>query len=77
MPKGVYERTGKTTKEQIKEYVKFCFREDIANQLQQVKEPHLLAVNLYEKETGIKIKPSTAKRQTDKWIMINGEIYKQ
>ena len=77
MPKGIYERTGKTTQEQIKEFVKFCFREDVAKQLQQVKTPHLLAVNLYEKETGIKIKPSTAKRQTDKWIMIDGEIYKQ
>lgn len=76
MPKGIYERKAvKTSKEEIKEFVKFCFRDDIVNQLQQVKTPHLLAVDLYEKETGNKIKPGTAKRQANKWVIINGEIY--
>ena len=77
MPKGVYERKSKITKQQIKDFVKFCFREDIAKELEKVKTPHLLAVQLYEQETGIKINPRTAQRQSNKWIMINDEIYEQ
>ena len=77
MPRGVYERTGKITKEQLKEFVKFCFRDDIAKELERVKTPHLLAVQLYKRETGITINPQTAKRQEGKWIMINDEIYEQ
>ena len=77
MPKGVYERKSKITKQQIKDFVKFCFREDIAKELERVKTPHLLAVQLYEQETGIKVNSQTAKRQNGKWIMINGEIYEQ
>ena len=77
MPRGVYERNGKITKEQIKDFVKFCFREDIAKELERVKTPHLLAVQLYEQQTGIKVNPQTAKRQNGKWIMVNGEIYEQ
>ena len=76
MPKGVYEHSTKTTKADIMEFVKFCFREDIAKQLEKVKMPHLLAVRLDEEETGKIIKPQTAYNQRNKWIMINGNIYK-
>ena len=76
MPKGVYERTGKTSKADIKEFVIFCFREDIAKQLEKVKQPHKLAVNLFKQETGKDIKPSTAYKQNGKWIMINGDVFK-
>ena len=60
----------------ISDFVKFCFRDDIAKQLEKVQKPHILAVKLYENETGIKISTQTAYRQRDKWIMINGEIVK-
>lgn len=76
MPKGVYERKGKTGKADIIDFVKFCFREDIAKQLELVKSPHLLAVKLYKEETGKDINSSTAYNQRDKWIMINGNIYR-
>ena len=76
MPKGVYERTGKTTKADIMEYVKFCFRDDIAQQLARVKQPHQLAVKLFKAETGKDIKPQTAYKQRNKWTMINGNVYK-
>jgi len=76
MPKGVYERTHKTTKSEIMDFVKFCFREDIAKQLERVREPEKLAVDLYEQETGKHIKLSTAKQQNGKWTMINGVIYR-
>ena len=33
MPKGQYDRTGKTSKDDIKNFVKFCFREDVAEKL--------------------------------------------
>ena len=33
---------------------------DIADQLAEVRQPHILAVKLYEKETGIKINPKIA-----------------
>lgn len=77
MPSGIYERKGKITKQQIKDFVKFCFREDIATKLEKVKKHHLLAIQLYEQETGIKVKPQTAKKQEGKWILINGDIYEQ
>ena len=78
MPRGVYDRTkAKTTKAEIKEFVMFCFRPDIAKQLESVKTPHLLAVKLYKQETGKEISPKTAYSQKNKWIMVNGEIYKQ
>ena len=55
-------------------FAAFCLREDIAQQLQQVVRPHQLAVKLYEKETGIKVRPVTAYRQHGRWAMINGEL---
>lgn len=77
MPSGIYERKGKITKQQLKDFVKFCFREDIATELEKVKKPHLLVIQLYEQETGIKVNPQTAKKQEGKWVMINGEVYEK
>ena len=76
MPKGVYEHKphARITKAQLMEFVKFTFRPDIADQLAEVRQPHLLAVRLYEQETGIKINPKTAYAQKGKWIEIGGEI---
>ena len=76
MPKGIYDRSGKTLKSDIMDFVKFCFRDDIAHKLEQVDKPHILAVNLYKEETGKVIKPATAYKQRGKWQMINGTIYK-
>ena len=77
MPRGVYNRTkAKITKAEIKEFVKFCFRPDIAKRLESVKLPHLLAVKLYKQETGKEINPKTAYNQRDKWTMVDGEIYR-
>ena len=78
MPRGVYDRTkAKITKAEIKAFVMFCFRPDIAKQLEQVKLPHLLAVKLYKQETGKEINPKTAYQQRNKWIMVDGELFKQ
>ena len=76
MPKGVYEHKPheRITKAQLMEYGRFVFRSDIAEQLAEVKQPHLLAVRLYERETGIKINPKTAYAQKGKWIEVAGEI---
>lgn len=76
MPTGKYERHGKTPKEEILKFVKFCFREDIAKQLEKETSPHFLAVRLYEEETGIKIKPKTAYAQRGKWMMENDRLVK-
>lgn len=74
MPTGKYERHGKTPKQEILKFVEFCFREDIAKQLEKETSPHLLAVRLYEEATGIKIKPKTAYAQRGKWVMINDRL---
>ena len=74
MPSGKYERHGKTPKQEILKFVEFCFREDIAKQLEKETSPHLLAVKLYEEATGIKIKPKTAYAQRGKWMMINDRL---
>lgn len=74
MPRGQYPRTKRTTKEEIKAFVMFCLRDDIAHQLEQTNKPHLAAVKLYEQETGLKIDPYTAKRQAGRWILLNGVL---
>ena len=61
-------------KAEVKAFVLFCLREDIAQQLEQVVRPHQLAVVLYERETGIKFPQSTAYKQRGRWQMINGEL---
>lgn len=76
MPKGVYDHKAhsRISKADLKEFIRFCFREDIANQLAEVSKPHLLSVKLYEDETGIKISSQTAYNQRDKWMMINNDL---
>ena len=79
MPKGIYNRTTakpRTKKNIIRQYVEFCLRDDIATQLESIAEPWLLAIRLFKEETGIDIRPQTAKNQMDKWIMVNGQVYK-
>ena len=60
--------------ERIKQFIEFCFRDDIAEQLANSNKPHILAVKLYDEATGIKINPRTALNQSGKWILINGQI---
>ena len=76
MPKGVYQHGphGRITKEELTNFVKFTFRDDIAPQLANAKYPHKLAVELYKEETGISISAATAYRQRDKWADVNGKI---
>jgi len=79
MPRGVYDRTtakSRTTKSTIRQFAEFCLREDVARQLESIEEPWLLAVNLFEQETGISIRPQTAKNQANKWIKLNGQVYR-
>jgi len=77
MPKGIYDRTGKTSKDEIKNFVKFCFREDVAEKLKGIKLAHKLAVELYFNETGKKIKPQTAYQQRNKWVIVDGNVYRK
>ena len=76
MPKGVYQHGphGRITKEELTNFIKFTFREDIAAQLANAKYPHKLAVELYKEETGLVISAATAYRQRDKWTEANGKI---
>ena len=76
MPKGVYEHKphARITKKQLMDFIRFEHRPDIADQLAEVRQPHLLAVRLYERETGIKINPKTAYAQKNKWVMVAGEL---
>ena len=76
MPRGKYTRTphARISKEELKKFIDFTFRDDIKEQLDKVKRPHQLAVNLYEAETGIKISPQTAYNQIGKWTKINGTL---
>ena len=79
MPKGIYNRTTakpRTIKIIIRQYAEFCLLDDIATQLQSIAEPWLLAIRLFKEETGIDIRPQTAKNQMDKCIMVNGQVYK-
>ena len=79
MPKGVYDRTTskqRTNKNVIRQFAEFCLREDIAKQLESIAEPWLLAIKLFKDETDVEIRPQTAKNQIDKWIMVNGNVYK-
>ena len=62
------------TKEELINFIRFTFREDIAAQLANAKYPHKLAVELYEAETGIVISAATAYRQRNKWTEANGKI---
>ncbi len=79
MPKGVYNRSTskqRTSKSVIRQYAEFCLREDIATQLESIAEPWLLAIRLFKEETGIDILPQTAKNQMDKWMIVNGKVYR-
>ena len=79
MPKGQYDRTTskpRTKKDTIKQFVEFYLREDITEQLKSVAEPWLLAIRLFQQETGIEIRAQTAKNQMNKWKIVNGEVYK-
>lgn len=83
MPKGVYPHkrhqpgASRITAERLKDFVRFTRRPDIAEQLAQAKRPHYLAVELYHKETGIKISYQCAYKQRGKWVEINGIICKK
>lgn len=76
MPKGVYTRQphARISKADLKDFVRFCFRADIAKQLEKHPHPHLLAVELYEQATNIKISTQTAYNQRDKWMMVGDEL---
>ena len=60
----------------MKQYVEFCFRDDIAKKLELTVEPWLLGVQLFQEETGIEIRPQTVKNSIGQWTFINGELYK-
>lgn len=40
-------------------FVSFCFRDDIAGQLESIEEPWMLAIDLFEEETDNDIRPQT------------------
>ena len=69
MPKGVYDHKprNRITKAELKKFVLFTFREDIAERLAKERYPHQVAVELYKHETGITISSQTAYKQRGKW----------
>lgn len=72
----------KITEEQVEKFVKFCFIDSIAKQLENAINPYELSVRLYKKITGIDIPVSTAKSLEGKYEQIqmcdknNGVIIK-
>ena len=80
MPRGIFPHTNNhphkshLKKADVMEFVRFCFREDIAKQLESMAYPHQKAVELYKKETGKEISPQTAYHQRGRWAMVNGEL---
>ena len=81
MPRGVFVHTNNhphkshMKKAEVKAFVKFCFREDIAKQLENIQYPHQKAIELYKKETGKEVSSQTAYKQHGRWSMVNGELY--
>ena len=73
-PQPGFKHSSHMKKADVKAFVTFCLREDIAQQLERVVRPHQLAVKLYENETGIKVPQTTAYKQRGRWAMINGEL---
>ena len=64
----------KISSEQIMEYVKFCFRSDIAKKLKKSKNFHKDAIELYKKHTGIEIPIRISHNHLRKWMVIKGEL---
>ncbi len=78
-PTGIYEHPRgykRTSKAAVMDFVRFCFRDDIADRLADAHHPHKLAVELYHTETGITISPALAYRQRGRWRMVNDIIYR-
>ena len=76
MPRGIFQHTNNhphkshMKKADVKDFVKFCFREHIAKQLEGLVYPHQKAIELYRNETGKEVSAQTAYKQ----LMINGEL---
>ena len=80
MPRGVFPHTNNhphkshMKKADVKDFVMFCFREDIAKQLEGLVYPHHLAIELYKRETGKEVSAQTAYKQHGRWMMIDGQL---
>ena len=74
-PTTRYERNNHPlSSEEIMEYVRFCFRTDIIKQLKHSKQPHILAVSLYKKETGVDFPISASRRHLSRWMLMKGQL---
>ena len=60
--------------EQIMEYVKFCFRADIARKLKKTKDFHKLAIELYKRHSGVEIPLKISHYHLRRWMILNGEL---
>ncbi len=74
---NTYEMTTRATQSQVREFIEFCLRDDIENELSNERNYWKSAVELYERETGIVFSYSTARKQGNRWVKINGVIYKR
>ena len=64
----------KPSSEDISHYVAFCFRSDILKQLKKSKHPHVLATQLYEKETGIHIPLAVSRSNLKRWMLVGNVL---
>lgn len=66
------------TKDSLKDYIRFTFRDDIASILKDENVDIMKRINnvvrLYEMESGIKMLPKTAFNQIGRWKIINDEV---
>lgn len=69
-------RRQRSTQDVIRAFVEFTLTSPYADEIARSRYPHLTAIELYRRETGIDINPRTAKRQAGKWAMINGRVFK-
>ena len=60
--------------EEIMEYVHFCFRSDVIKKLRKTKHPHVLAIQLFKKETGKDIPLKTSHQHLTRWMLSHGQL---
>lgn len=66
-----------TKKEDLVKFIKWCYTDSIKPVLENVKRPHMLACEMFEKEKNIKIKPPTARAWMRKYEVIDngGDLF--
>lgn len=77
MPKGFYEHKARTKKEDIRKFLMFCYENAEIKKMIETKDDGVkIACEIYKQQTGIDIKPTTAKNNLDRAqpVEFNGKL---